>query len=91
MVELEWTQNETGATAELDWLSIWIEPLDREGEGRFVWTVDTPVAGYAEELMLVRCGVERSLAAAKDASREAAIHLIAMDVGKEAANDAWRN
>lgn len=91
MIELEWTENGLTATAELEWLSIWVEPLDKEGQGRFAWTIDVPVPGYCEEFMLVQGGVERNLAAAKDAGREAAAHLISMGVSKQDECWTWLN
>lgn len=64
-MQLKWTDEELGSTAEYKWLSAWIEPLLGEGTGRFSWSVDTPDASDREKFVNLAGGVEPSLAAAK--------------------------
>lgn len=54
----------------------WIEPLDREGHGRFVWTVDIVDPSGSSVPFNVHAGVEPSLAAARLAIEEAVAHLV---------------
>lgn len=67
MIELAWVESEEGSstTAELRWFTIWIEPLDREGEGRYVWTLDTLLSSSGDELTTIDCSVEASYPAAR--------------------------
>ena len=68
--------NETGCYArEVGKWCAWIEPLDREGHGRFVWTVDIVDPSGSSVPVNVYAGVEPSLAAAGLAVEEALAHL----------------
>jgi hypothetical protein len=92
VIELDWRENEDGAfaTSELGWFTIWIELLDREGEGRFVWTLDTPLSNDGDEFMMIDCGVEASYTAAKIASAASLAHHLAMGIATHR-RDYWRD
>lgn len=92
MIELDWIESEDGSstTAELGWFTIWIELLDREGDGRFVWTLDTLLSSSVDELMTIDCGVEASYAAARIASAASLAHHLAMGIAPHW-KDYWRD
>jgi hypothetical protein len=75
MIRLDWGGSGHCASAEFGEWCIWIEELDFEGEGRFVWSVDIYDEATPPKVVSIEVGVENSLASAKRAAEEAVTHL----------------
>lgn len=74
MSKLIWHETDCCAAERGEWCA-WIEPLDLEDEGRFVWSVDILDPSGAPGPLNVVAGIEPSLAAARLAAEEAVTHL----------------
>ena len=74
MSKLIWHETDCCAGERGEWCA-WIEPLDLEDEGRFVWSVDILDPSGGSVPFNVAGGIEPSLAAAKLAAEEAVAQL----------------
>lgn len=75
MIKLDWGESKQYASAEFGEWCVWIEELDCEGEGRFVWSLDVYDEAAPPNVLSIEAGIENDLASAKRAAEEAVTHL----------------